>query len=186
MKCRKVGDVPGQAAHPDKQREQETFKTRELEPRLAEAQAGQRRVLFMDAAHFVLGAYWSRVWCFTRLFIASPSGRQRFKVLGTVDAVTKEIFTVTNDTYIKAESVCTLLTPIAARYVDEMITIVLDNARYQKCDLVLQHAASLGIERLYLPSYSPQLNLIERFWRYVRKIVCIPNTMPSLMVSSTP
>lgn len=169
MKCRKVGYVPGQAANPDKQLEQETFKTQELEPRLAEAQAGKRRVLFMDAAHFVMGAYLSMVWCFTRLFIASPSGRHRFNVLGAVDAVTKEIFTVTNDTYINAECVCALLTQIAARYAGETITIVLDNARYQKCDWVLHHAAQLGIELLYLPSYSPHLNRIERFWRYVRK-----------------
>jgi transposase len=169
MKCRKVGYVPGRAANPDKQAEQEAFKIQELEPRLAEAKAGKRRVLFMDAAHFVLGACLSMVWCFTRLFIASPSGRQRFNVLGAVDAVTKEICTITNETYITAESVCLLLTKIAARYTGEMITIVLDNARYQKCELVLQHAASLRIELLYLPSYSPHLNLIERLWRYVRK-----------------
>lgn len=169
MKCRKVGYVPGRAATPEKQAEQETFKTQELEPRLAEAKTGKRRVLFMDAAHFVLGAYLSMVWCFTRLFIASPAGRQRFNVLGAVDAVTKEIFTVTNETYINAASVCLLLTQIATRYAGEAVTIVLDNARYQKCELVLQHAARLGIELLYLPSYSPHLNLIERFWRYVRK-----------------
>jgi transposase len=169
MKCRKVGYVPGRAANPDKQVEQETFKTQELEPRLAEAKAGKRRVLFMDAAHFVLGACLSKVWCFARLFIASPSGRQRFNVLGAVDAVTKEILTVTNETYINAEIVCLLLTNIATKYAGEMITIVLDNARYQKCALVTQHAAALHIELLYLPAYSPNLNLIERFWRYVRK-----------------
>lgn len=169
MKCRKVGYVPGRAATPEKQAEQETFKKQELEPRLAEATAGKRRVLFMDAAHFVLGAYLSMVWCFERLFIASPSGRQRFNVLGAVDAVTKEIFTITNETYINAESVCLLLTKIAASYVGEVITIVLDNARYQKCELVSRHAAALGIELLFLPSYSPHLNLIERLWRFVRK-----------------
>jgi transposase len=169
MKCRKTGYVPGRSAEPDKQEEQEQFKTQELEPRLAEAKAGKRRVLFMDAAHFVLGACLSMVWCFSRLFIASPSGRQRFNVLGAVDAVTKEIFTVTNDTYINAESVCRLLTNITSRYAGEMITIVLDNARYQKCKLVLQHALNLGVELLYLPSYSPNLNLIERLWRFVRK-----------------
>jgi len=108
------------------------FQAQELEPRLAEAQAGKRRVLFMDAAHFVLGAYLSMVWCFTRLFIASPSGRQRFNVLGAVDAVTKEIFTVTNETYINAESVCLLLTNIVASYARETITIALDNARVIK------------------------------------------------------
>ena len=169
MRCRKVGYVPGQAASPEKQAEQETFKNQALEPRLAEAQAGKRRVLFMDAAHFVLGTYLAMVWCFERLFIASPSGRQRFNVLGAVDAVSKEIFAITNDTYINAESVCLLVSNIAAKYAGQAITIVLDNARYQKCHLVLQHAATLGIELLFLPSYAPHLNLIERFWRFVRK-----------------
>jgi transposase len=169
MRCRKVGYVPGRAANPDKQAEQETFQTQQLEPRLAEAKAGKRAILFMDAAHFVHGAYLAMVWCFTRLFIASPSGRQRFNVLGAIDAVTKQIFAVTNETYINAESVCLLLTQIAAAYAKIPITIVLDNARYQKCEAVLRHAAALGIELLYLPSYSPQLNLIERLWRFVRK-----------------
>src|SRR6516164_7103003 len=49
------------------------------------------------------------------------------------------------------------------------ITLVLDNARYQKCALVQALAASLGIELLYLPSYSPNLNLIERLWKFVKK-----------------
>ncbi len=123
----------------------------------------------MDAAHFVQGAYLAMVWCFTRLFIASPSGRQRFNVLGAMDAVTKQLFAVTNETYIKAESVCLLLTQIAAYYAGVPITLVLDNARYQKGEAVLRQAAALGIELLCLPSYSPHLNLIERLWRFVRK-----------------
>jgi hypothetical protein len=49
------------------------------------------------------------------------------------------------------------------------ITLVLDNARYQKCAVVQTLASSLGIELLYLPGYSPNLNLIERLWRFVRK-----------------
>jgi hypothetical protein len=112
-------------------------------PRLAEAQAANAESSSWDAAHFVLGASLSMVWCFTRLFIASPSGRQRFNVLAAVAAVTKEIFTVTNETYIHAESVWLLLTKIATRYAGELITIVLDNARYQKCERVLRHAAAL-------------------------------------------
>lgn len=44
MKPRKVGYLPGKAAEPDKIAEQEQFRTEELEPRLAEAQAGERAV----------------------------------------------------------------------------------------------------------------------------------------------
>jgi transposase len=49
------------------------------------------------------------------------------------------------------------------------ITVVLDNARYQRCLLVQQTACDLGIELLFLPPYSPNLNLIERFWKFVKK-----------------
>ncbi len=51
------------------------------------------------------------------------------------------------------------------------ITLVLDNARYQKCQSVFDKAEALGIELLYLPAYSPNLNLIERLWRFVKKQV---------------
>ena len=70
--------------------------------------------------------------------------------------------------YINAESVCQLLAEIAKLGLVNPITLVLDNARYQKCALVQNYAAALNIELLYLPSYSPHLNLIERFWRFVR------------------
>jgi transposase len=47
----------------------------------------------------------------------------------------------------------------------------LDNARYQKCQSVANKAKALNIELLYLPPYSPNLNLIERLWRFVKKQV---------------
>ena len=170
LRCRKVGYVPGKATTPEKQAEQQAFKTQQLEPRLAEAKAGQRVVLFMDAAHFVHQVFLGFVWCFTRLFIPSPSGRKRFNVLGAVDAVTKEIHILTNETYINSAAVCRFLVQIAQHYQANIpITIVLDNARYQKCYLVQACAAALDIELLYLPSYSPNLNLIERLWRFVKK-----------------
>ena len=50
----------------------------------------------------------------------------------------------------------------------------MDNARYQHCALVVSKAAVLGIELLYLPPYSPHLNLIERLWKLVKKR-CLTN-----------
>jgi len=47
--------------------------------------------------------------------------------------------------------------------------LVLDNARYQRCRLVIDLAKKLGIELLFLPPYSPNLNLIERVWKLVKK-----------------
>jgi transposase len=165
LKCRKVGMIPAKADLAV----QEAFKANELEPRLAEAQAGQRAVFFGDAAHFVLAPFLGMLWCFTRLFLRAPAGRKRFNVLGALNAITHELVLVTNETYITATTVCELLRQLAALHLTVPITLVLDNARYQKCQLVEALAASLQIELLYLPAYSPNLNLIERLWKFVKK-----------------
>ena len=80
-----------------------------------------------------------------------------------------ELITVTNETYINSHNVCELLGQIAARSVGRPTTLVLDNARYQRCRLVQDLAAELHIELLFLPPYSPNLNLIERFWKFVKQ-----------------
>jgi hypothetical protein len=49
------------------------------------------------------------------------------------------------------------------------ITLVLDNARYQRCRLVQERATALDIKLTFLPSYSPHLNLIERIWGLLKK-----------------
>lgn len=123
----------------------------------------------MDAAHFVHQAYLGYVWSREPLSIASPSGRERYNVLGALNATRKDIITVCNEKYINAESVCHLLCKLSVRRCPDMkITVVLDNAKYQKCAVVGQYASELGIELLYLPSYSPNLNLIERLWKFVK------------------
>ena len=165
MKPRKVGQIPAKADV----REQEAFKTKQLDPRLAEATSGQRVVFFMDAAHFVFAPFLGLVWCFERLFVKAPSGRQRLNVLAALNATTRAIFTVRNLTYITSETVCELLRLLAGAHPGVPLTIVLDNARYQRCMLVQSLAQSLGIELLFLPAYSPNLNLIERFWKFVKK-----------------
>lgn len=149
--------------------EQATYVQETLEPRLAEAQAGTRAVFFVDAAHFVLAPFLGFLWSFTRVFIKAPAGRQRFNVLGALNALTHELITVTNDTYITAESLCALLEKLAALNLTIPISVFLDNARYQKCALVQATAARLNIELCYLPTYSPNLNLIERVWKFVKK-----------------
>ncbi len=158
MVSRKVGTIPAKA-DPD---EQERFIKEELEPRLEEAGSGQRVVFFVDATHFVLAPFLGILWSFKRLFIKAPSGRKRFNVLGALNAVTHESITVTNDTYINAQSFCDLFWLISRLNLGVPITIVLDNARCQKCKLVWALAEYLDIELLYILPYSPNLNLIER------------------------
>jgi transposase len=140
-----------------------------LKPRLQEAQEGKRHVFFVDAAHMVFGTFLCCLWSFTRLFVRAASGRQRFNVLGAWNAITRELLAVTNTTVVNTETMCELLRKLAAQGLSGPVTVVLDNARYQRNAVVQVLAASLGIELLYLPSYSPNLNLIERLWRFVKR-----------------
>ena len=126
-------------------------------------------MFFVDAAHFVLGSFLGWVWSSVRLFVRGASGRQRYNVLGALNAITHELVSVANHTYVTAETVCELLQKIAALGLPVPITLVLDNAAYQRCQLVQNLAAQLGIELLFLPSYSPNLNLIERLWKFVKR-----------------
>jgi transposase len=138
---------------------------------LAEAQAGKRAVYFIDAAHFVLATFLGSLWSSARLFVRASAGRRRYNVLGAINAMTHELVRVTNEGYINSQSVCELLGKIAAQSLGVPITVVLDNAPYQRCRFVQDMAAALHLELLFLPSYSPNLNLIERLWRFTKKTV---------------
>jgi hypothetical protein len=95
---------------------------------------------FVDAAHFVFSPFLGILWGFERLFAKAPSGRQRLNVLAALNAITHELVTLTNLTYINAEfaklpegTVCELLCCLAATHLNMPITVVLDNAPYQRC-----------------------------------------------------
>jgi transposase len=165
LKRLKVGQIPSKA-DPEKQ---QAFLEEELEPRLEEAKRGERHLFFVDAAHFVMQPFLGFLWCFVRQFIQSPSGRKRFNVLGALHATTLQVVTFTNDSYINSYAVARLMCQIAVAFADLPITLVMDNARYQRCRFVMDLATALGIELLFLPPYSPNLNLIERLWKFVKK-----------------
>jgi hypothetical protein len=171
LRYRKVAaiPVPPKKTVEEHAQEQARFLDEELEPALEDARAGRRAVFFVDAAHFVWAPFLGYLWCLARLFVRSGTGRKRYNVLGALNAVTHEVTRVCNQGYVTAETVCALLLTLAASGLRVPITVVLDNARYQRCGLAQSLSAQLGIHLLFLPSYSPNLNLIERLWRFVRK-----------------
>ena len=126
-------------------------------------------MLFVDAAHFVYGTYLCCLWSVLRVFVRAASGRQRFNVLGAWDAVTRRLLSVTNTTVVNTDTMCQLLRAIAAEGLVGPVTVVLDNARYQRNKVVQGLAAELSIRLLFLPSYSPNLNLIERLWGFAKR-----------------
>ena len=161
--------IPPKSTLDEHVKKQAEFRETKLEPRLAEARQGRRQVFFVDAAHFVFAPFLGVLWCVARLCIRAASGRKRYNVLAALDCVSHKLIQVSNHSYINAESVGLLLRAVADAATPGIpITLVLDNARYQKCALVEDLAKQLGIDLLYLPSYSPNLNLIERVWKFVK------------------
>ena len=148
---------------------QREFLATELQPALDAAAAGTGHVFFVDAAHFVFGTFLCCLWSIARIFVRAASGRQRFNVLGAWNAMTRQLLAVTNTTVVNTDTMCELLRQIAAENLTGPITVVLDNARYQRNKIVQGLAAELGIRLLFLPPYSPNLNLIERLWGFAKR-----------------
>lgn len=92
-------------------------------------------------------------------------------MLGALNAVNQQVTTLINTTYINAEVIQEFLVQLRAQYPVLPITLVLDNARYQHCKAVIAFAESLHIKLLFLPPYSPNLNIIERLWKFAKKKV---------------
>jgi len=126
-------------------------------------------LFFVDASHFVMGCdFLGYVYGKVRHLVRTCSGRKRYNVLGALNFVSKSLVTIANDSYITATQVCELLKKVAAEYAGKPVYLVLDNASYQKCRIVWDLANELGIHLVYIPPYSPNLNLIERLWKFVK------------------
>lgn len=164
MDYRKLQPVPGKA-DPEKQKEWVT----DIQPVIAEAMEGIRRLLFMDAVHFTLAAFTCKVWCKGPLYLPTGAGRNRFNLLGAIDPFSLELIHSHSMVYVDAQQVRDFLEKVRNKSGDIPVSIILDNARYQHCQAVKEKAAQLGIDLIFLPPYSPNLNIIERLWKYTRK-----------------
>ena len=111
-----------------------------------------------------------------RLFVPTGSGRQRLNVLGAVGYGTGRMITVINRGSIGAQQVCELLRQVRQRC-RKPVTVVLDNASYHRARVVRELADTLDLELLFLPPYSPNLNLIERVWKLVKKLALNARTL---------
>src|SRR4051794_13163764 len=139
-----------------------------------EAGATTRRY-FVDACHPVWGVgllYFCWLLVGQRVYEGGGNGRKRLNILGAyspddhdyVDLrLTKE--NVTGEQFVK------LLEALRAKHPDtEKFLLYLDNARYYSKPCVKQWLANHREFRLVpLPAYSPNLNLIERLWKFLRK-----------------
>lgn len=173
LKYRKTNPFPG---GPDKIDEhikgQEDFVRETIKPLTAKALQGESDLLFMDAAHFVQGKFEAHLWSEEVMFAPTSHGRYRVNVIGGLDIVGKRTLSMYNDSYISAPTIVEYLTWLRGNHFKDKereLNILLDNARYQKCKLVTEAATALNINLINLPAYSPNLNLIERLWKVLKK-----------------
>ncbi|MDR1383815.1 MAG: transposase [Planctomycetaceae bacterium] len=141
--------------------EQKTFLETNLNPIIEAAKKWGCILYFLDSCHPVQGAFLTYFGCFIRCVLPTSSGRKRYNILGAYNPIAHTMEWITNTTYINSLVVCEMLHKLSALHKGIPIKIVLDNARYQRCKLVTNLAAELGIELVFLPPYSP--NLIERY-----------------------
>ena len=166
FRFRKLQPIPGKA-DPRKQSEW----VADLQDVIWEAAHGRRRLLFMDAVHFTLEAFTCNVWCRNPLFLKTGAGRNRFNLLGYIDPFTLDLISAHSMTYVDAAQTMAFLEKVRRESGDIPVSIALANAHYQHCPAVMDKAVELDIELLFLPPYSPNLNIIERLWKYTRKHV---------------
>ena len=101
--------------------------------------------------------------------IKSNPGRKRINILGALNIKDTEVTTMITEEKCNAERVVEFLKKIKEKYPNKEIIIILDNAKYNHANYTTTYAELLGITLFFLPPYSPNLNLIERLWKFTKK-----------------
>ena len=131
------------------------------------------KVLFADAMHLQHQNLPNLCWgdpLFPPVF-ETNSGRKRLNILGAYDVENHSLIHLTGEENCNAERVIELLEIINNEYSTlSALHILVDNARYFHAKIVREWLENNPkINLVFIPPYSPNLNLIERFWRFAKK-----------------
>ncbi len=130
-------------------------------------------VYFSDATHPTHNTMPAYGWIKKgeRCELKTNSGRQRLNINGAINIANWD-FQYHFEPTVNADSVIRLFQSLeAANPLAEKIYVILDNAKYNHAIKVKEYLQTSKIRPLYLPSYSPNLNLIERLWKFFNKRV---------------
>ena len=164
---KKPKHVPGKANRED----QEAFVKQYRE--LKKKKDSGDPVYFMDAVHPQHNSTPAYGWIKKgqEAELKANCGRQRLNINGVIDIDTLKTVVQFDDT-INADSTISLFKKIERKHRKaKVITLIADNARYYRSAAVKEYLRGSRIKILFLPPYSPNLNLIERLWKYFRKVV---------------
>lgn len=139
-------------------------------------------VYFGDSTHPMLNPVLASGWIKkgTEFEVKTNSGRQRVNINGAIEINSLKVVSRSCKT-VNKNSMCDLLKAIRVQNPDgEKVYLVLDNAPYNRSLKVRDLAKELKIRILYLPPYSPNLNPIERLWKFMKKKVMANTHYPDL------
>lgn len=141
-----------------------------------QAEKGEIHLLFYDPTHQVHNTINGRCWQPKgkdgTIILPSNTGRRRISILGAIDVVSGGFFSLITEDNCDTEMTKTTLYELRndkAYRNKKKIVLIMDNASYNRSYKTQHFANRLGIELKYLPPYSPNLNLIERLWKYMKK-----------------
>jgi len=132
--------------------------------------------MFLDPAHQVHNVDNSYCWqpqgkTGTK-DVPSNSGRERLTVIGAISTGSFKPTILTTKDNCDGAMMTVFLGEVRKDHPKATtIHIFLDNAKYNHSKLVNAEAKRLGIQLKFLPPYSPNLNLIERLWKFMKKKV---------------
>lgn len=130
-------------------------------------------VLFGDGVHPQHNTTCSKAWIKkgSQKEIKSNTGRNRLNLHGAYNPLNQDLI-IHEDKTLNTDNTIKFLTEIESFYKDKTkIYLILDNAKYYKNENIEKFIKNSRIEIIYLPPYSPNLNLIERLWKFMRRKV---------------
>ncbi len=131
------------------------------------------KIYFADSTHPQYNSVLSYGWIRTgeEVEINTTNGRRHLNITGAIEINSKEVITRTTPS-VNEDSICELLKGIKSKNLaEESIVLIMDNAAYNRSCKVRMLAEVLKIKLFYLPPYSPNLNPIERLWKFAKKKV---------------
>jgi len=133
-------------------------------------------LIFFDPAHQVHNSNNGNAWQFKgrkqTKEVKSNTGRRRVNIIGGVNVITMKVTALVTEDNCDKKTIVAYMKKMRRHYPKKnKIYMVLDNARYNRSKEVKEMANSNNIQLVYLPAYCPNLNLIERLWKYFKKEV---------------
>lgn len=155
------------------EQKQQTFLEETLPTLLEEVRAGKAQLYYSDGVHPTHNTVPGRGWIKKGVSVELPAntGRKRVNINAAINAIspTEAVYDLTDR--VNAQSTQWLCEQLLDKHPDKQIFVICDNARYNRNRYLTEWLKDKPIELVYLPPYSPNLNLIERLWRHMRQKV---------------